>query len=441
MPVDRREREKRESRRQSASDWVKQQDSGQESCIRIPQGYERYKLEQGTHELDFMPSRAGAVREKMAERGADEGFEVFEMTYKVHWIPDISGKSKPIACRAFCFNEPCAICDKLRKEGGTMDPDLRDALRDKTRHVWLVNDKPGDAKNKPKFLDTHDKNRGQGFAEVMADAINSVEWEDHPFTLDKGYKARMVVKPLPRGNGQTYNAATRIDLKSRDYEYPEKLLDSAPCLDACLIDPGYDEVEAMLDGRTKRKPKEENGEDQSSKRRKLDDEDSAPPARAKKKTQDEEDDAGDSEAQSSKRKAKDPTAEDLDLEVDEMVIYKGREHKILKISGDGTSLKLEDDLDGDVVNGIAPSDVQKKKKVKATPKDEDEDAPPARAKKKTQDEEDDAPAPKKKKAAVKDDDDLGTDDLDDEDSPPARKKKARDEEDDDLDDPLDEDDD
>ena len=443
MPVD-RERERQKSRRQSAREFVAEQESkGGTKCYTVPEGYEEYKLEPGTHEIDFMPYLAGKNNPK-----SDKGFECFRRKYGVHWVPDLTGRSKGVICRAETFGQPCAACDYLRNASR----EIWKAMHCKIRNLWLVNDKPGDKKSKPKVMDTHDKNRGQGFTELLGDAINDVEYEDHPFTLEGGHKARMTVKAVPRDDqGNTYNAATRFVLKPRDYSYPVALLEKMPCLDDCLPDPGYDEVAALLQGRAAKNGQlDDEDEDQpKAKARKA-----APPdddeehdrevgrGTIKKKIEpeddeDDSDDDSDLEPAAKKKSKADPTADELGLEKSMVVMYKGDKCIIRKISGDGTSLTLEDDINGEETPGVAPSDVQKIEKKAA-------------AKKPAKDEEDEdhddhvggrSNKAKRKKEEPEDDDDEDDSDLEPAPAKKGGKKKVVDEDDDDLDSELEEDDD
>jgi len=419
-----KDRERAASKRTSARDWANQQQRGGDAtCIKLPDGVDFYKLEVGTHKVDFLPYTVGKNNPR-----ADEGMEHFERSYEAHRVATPDG-SRWYACRKSCFGKRCAICDWLTRYGGTADQELVKSLRAKSRHLWIVNTKPGDTK-KPeiKVLDTGHFNRGMGFGELMVDAINSLDEGVDPFVLEGGYTAILTVKEQTMP-GNKFNAVTRIDLRPHSYDYPERLLETMPCLDDLLVDVGYDEVMRLLDPESVADDKED--EEKLPKKTVKDDDDDDEPAKkpAKGKADDDDDDDDDDDTPPSKpasKSAKTPTkadadddddddetptkgktAKDLGLKVGDVVKHpKHGECEIVKISGDGTSIRLEDE-DGDIFNAIDPATV---KKVAVADEDDDSD---------DDDEDDDTPPSKPAKKPTKADDD--DDDDSDEDDEPAKK--------------------
>lgn len=404
----RKDREREKARRTSARDWAGKQDqSGGSTCVKLPEGVEFYKLEVGTHKLDFLPFITGKNNPR-----ADEGMEHFERTYEAHRIATPDGH-RLYACRKSCFGKRCAVCDWLVKNGGTADQELVKDMRAKTRHLWLVNAKPGETK-KPvvKVLDTGHFNRGMGFGELMVDAINSLDEGVDPFVLENGYTATLTVKEqvMPRGK---YNAVTRIDLRPHSYDYPSDLLDKLPCLDDMLVDVGYDDLRKLLD------PESAQDDDRNG-----DDDHDAPVSHRKPAAKDDDDDDDDNtpaQRKGGKAKpddddddtpAKGKTAKELGLKVGDYVDHPEHgECKIIRISGDGTSLKLEDE-DDEVHSAISPESVTKVKL--ADDKDDDDD-------------DDDTPAARRggKTKPDDDDDDDGDDQDDDDDEPRIRQPKGQ----------------
>lgn len=241
MAKTRREREQSKARRSSAHGWAKQQDRSTSAHLKLPEGIEQAKLDKvGQIKWDFLLYTVGKNNPN-----CDDGLDHFEREYEWHRIPTPDGKAKLVCCRYSCFGKKCAACDWLKKNGGTADPDLVKAMRSSRRHLWVINDKPGVTKNPLKVFDSNHWNKGLGFGEQMADAINVLPEDVDPFALDDGYTATMTVKEQTFPGGK-YNAVTRIDLHPHDYSYPEGIL-TAVCLDECLVDPGYDEVMALLD--------------------------------------------------------------------------------------------------------------------------------------------------------------------------------------------------
>lgn len=391
--MNKREREKAQTARTNAREWANEQAKGGEaSCVQLPEGMEAYKLATGTHKVDIMPFRAGDHNPR-----ADKGMEHYERTYVLHWIPSTTGKNMPVACRMACFDKRCAVCDWLRENGGHADPDTVKNMRAKTRHIWLVNDKPGQKKNALKVMDTTDKNRGMGFAELMADAINTLDESiTAPFTLVGGHTAVITVKEQTMGDGKKYNAATRIDLRPRDYDYPEDMLDDNPCLDDCIMDPGYDEVMRMIE------PGKYADEDDDRLARA-----GKPSGNGRHHNDDDDDDDGNAASE---------------FEAGEEVTYDGDTYTIKRVAKDGT-LVLEDE-EGEVTRDVDPGEVSKEEARKPAgkkpggkpkPKDDDED----------DDEGDSDLEPDEDEDDDEEDSELEPDDEDEEEEKPAPKKAGK----------------
>lgn len=237
--MSKKDREK--NKRTVARDWAKKQDKGFEPmCVKLPDGITFFKLDRlGPIQVDFLCYKVGEGNPR-----ADPGMEHFEREYQAHRIPTPTGV-RPFCCRKI-FGKPCAVCDWLVKNGSSADPDLVKRMRAVTRHLWVVNDKPGDPDNPLKVFDSGHYNKGIGFGEQMAEAIQCLGEDEDPFALEKGYTAHMTVKEQSFP-GVKYNGVTRIDFKRRAKDYPPDMIDKAPCLDECLADPGYDYVKQLLE--------------------------------------------------------------------------------------------------------------------------------------------------------------------------------------------------
>ncbi len=425
-PPSRREKEKQKVRKSNALEWAKQQSSGSDaSAVKVPSGYEFYKPEPGVHKVDFMPYIAGAGNPR-----ADEGIEHFEREYEVHWVPS-GGRNAPYLCRLKCFNKKCAPCDWRRKHGATADPELLKELREKLRHLWLVNDKPGNFKNKPKVFDTNHFNRGLGFGEQLVAAFNSVEDYANFSDLENGYTLQLTVAKQTMGGGKTFNAVTRVDFLPRKYEYPRDYLDLCPCLDDMLIDPGYDDVMSLLERGTSDsdpdgdKEQEEETPTKRSSSRKPRDEDPDDDDDGADKESDEDDQDDDEPAarkKPSRNGKKEKTAFDLDIKEGDFVMYDDIECEVIKVSGDGTSLTLESEEE-EKFRGVDPNECTKVK-TKEDEEESDDDEPeekPRRGRKpvaKDEDDEDDS-------EEDPDEDDSDTDEEDDEEPTPRRSRGRR----------------
>ena len=240
MARDNDDRSSRGSGEVDAGEWAKQQQKGQwePTSVRIPHGFEQYKLEAGTHIVDFMPYIAGDINPK-----ADAGLKHFVREFEVHWVAGLDGKERPYVCPyASIRGKPrCEVC-MFRNASGMTDPELSKKLRPSSRRLWLINDKPGDAKNKPKIFETGHYNKGMGFGEQMAVVI-----ADNPgfWKLTGGMRVKMVATEQTYPGGK-YIGLVRVDFLPRNYEYPEKILDKFPSLDDCIIQTPAKEMRKLL---------------------------------------------------------------------------------------------------------------------------------------------------------------------------------------------------
>lgn len=429
--ADRREREQREGKRMSAKDWAdKQEKGGAKIHFKLPDGVEEYKLETGTHRVDFLSFAAGPHNKR-----ADEGFEHYECQYAAHRIEGPDGRKGLFNCRFECFGMPCPAC-KLRNSRD-VDKEVSKSLMPQTRHLWLLNDEPGKTKKvRSKVLDTGHFNRGVGFGELMIDAINICKGD--PFALVGGMTAVLTVKEQTAPFGK-FNAVTRIDFEQRDYDYPADLWNTMPCLDAMLVDAGIKAMRRLLE-----QDEEIGDEEERSRRTAPDEEDNDVPSSSRstrsgrRADPDEDDDEDATAARNGKptRKGKaEPTATELGIEAGMKVEHAGEVWTVIKVSGDGTSLTLEDAEDNEK-RGVGPEEVTLAKKggkkpVRAAEPDDEDEAPPAKVqgkpgKKRPVAEEDDEDDPDAADDGDEDDEDDPDEDsdLDDEDDEEA-KESAR----------------
>lgn len=382
--MSKREREARKTRQVNASGWAKKsEERGEATAIKLPAGIEFYKLTVGTHAVDFIPYITGKGNPQ-----ADEGFPHFEREFTDHYIPTPNGKSASFLCLWSNFKKPCPICRLVNSNA--VDDEFKKSAKGKLRHLWLVNDKPGNPENKLKIFTSNHYNRGQGFGEMMVDAINSVSKYSDFSDLEKGMTLQLTVKEQSIGEGKKYNAITRIDFLPRDYSYPEEIMDNAPCLDSCLVEQSSSFLDKLLN--------QEVEEPDTSDDEPEEKEETPPPAKAaaKKVKEPEPEDETDDDPE-------EMTAEDAGITVGCTVDHEELGTcEVVHVSGDKTSLKLKD-AKGKVHTAIDPDECEML------------DDPSGLA---GEDEEEEIPLPKKpgKKPPVIEDDE---DSLDDE--PPAKK--------------------
>lgn len=448
MPTQ-REREQKEERMADASQWATEQGKFESTSVDVSkfENVEFYKLEEGQHEVDFMPYIVGEGNPR-----ADKGFVHFDRQWTAHSLPNSEGKERRYVCANGSFKKPCRVCRWRSGPAAMSDAKVVANAKPKERHLFLLNvnpgQKPGTKKNPWKVLDANDWNRGKGFRELLVEAIEQNHAKYGKFyDLKKGFKVRFSIKEQPAvpGGIKAYNAVTRIDFLERDYEYDAELLKAAPCLDDMLVRLSSAKVDELLGTSggdadadaeddappRKRRPVEDDADGDEApppKKKKpvAEDEDDAPPPRKKPAAADDDEDApppkkkkpvaedeGDDDPPPRKKPA--AAAEDDDdapqFEEGDLVQYeyKGKTvvGKYVKVNRAGiASVKVPGRSDDAAVH---ISELSKAKKPKPAD-DEEEDAPPPKkpGKKPPVDEDDDAPPPKKpskKPAPAADDED------------------------------------
>lgn len=357
----RKEVEKQKARRTNAKAWADKMSKGDATDVQFPEGFKQYKIEEGTHEIDIMPFLAGSNNPN-----ADKGFEHFEAMFRVHRIPRPDGNFDRLVCLWHRWRDSCPCCNRQRDANCSKEE--IDALRAQQRHLFLVNDKPGDKKNPLKILNAVYYNRKLGFGEQLKLAVDDTRGGENLANLQGGFTVRYNCEDVK------YGSISRISLQTRDYEYPESMLENAPCLDEMIIKPKASDMAELLG---------QNGT-------KEDDTDfPEKPLSGGKKAKEEESEAEEEESEPDDEM----TAEELGIEKGCTVRYKGKDCEVVKISSDGTSLTLEDPK-GKTIAGVGPGEVKLIEAEDA--EDSDEDEP---------EDEDDTPKRPSKKPAVDDDDD------------------------------------
>ena len=422
----RREKEKQKARRTSAAEWADKQEAGFDPTgIKLPEGVKFFQIKRaGTYRLDFIPYNVGEGNPQ-----ADPGFQHPERTYYAHWVPGMDGKSKLYVCSASTFKKRCAVCDWVMRNRDA-DPKLLEQLKIKLRQLWNVID----LDDPKKEIQVYDAPYWKSFGEMFKDAIRVHKKYNCVFEPEEGMTVQLTTKDNKSGFGKF--AIARVDIVPRDEQYDESIIDKAVVLDDCLIEPNYKELMALLEGTGDEEEATTNGkargkaqdpdEDDDE-----DDDEESPQTKGKKKAKAEEEeedneededpemedeDDEEEEKPAAKKKPhangkKEKTAKELGLKVGMEVEYDGMECEILKVSGDGTSLTLEDE-NGKKHMGVNPNEVE------AGLVDEE-------------DEEDEKPAKKSsKKAAPKDEDDDDEDDSDDDDDGDEEDSEMEDDEDD-----------
>lgn len=363
----------------SAKRWREEVRGGSE-YLRVPSGLTMFSSKPGTYRLDFMSFRAGKGNPR-----AEEGEPYFERTIWIH--KEVGPNNEWHLCLARTFKKPCPICEHRAKLSADPEADeaLIKSLAPKSRQLWLVKD----LQNDPDGVMLWDVSTAL-FGEMLKDKINNSDEEDgYDFFADptEGLTMRLALQQSDRGK---WTETGDIEFRARKRQYDSEIVDEMPCLDELLVPTPYDKLKRLF-------------------------------------LQTDEDDEVDEKLAKSERRPEEkskqrPTKEkdEREVSVGDDVWYKGKKCEVVHVSGDGTSLTLEDE--DEVFH-------------KAVGVDDLED-PPSRSKQRPRPEpreDDDEPEPEKlskskKKPAADEDDDW--DDWDDEPEEKPAKKKSKPVEDD-----------
>lgn len=408
------------------------------TTFKVPEGMSVWQPKAGeTYTIDILPYKVGKRKFAQGITFADPGFEHFERTFFNH--ARIGPNEDSYVCLAKTFDKPCPICEyrgKISKDGATQD-EIK-ALYSKERQLFCI-------------YDHAEKNKGPQlwevsfhlFGKLLDTRIKSAKGGryDGFYFPDKEGRTLEVTFVEKSMGANKFSEVVSIDFTERDEEIPEEVLAKVPCLDDLIIEVPYDklkqiflqepESEGDADSRgdshdedadtdekpAKKKPKDddEDFDDEPKAKKKpaakddddlVDDEDGDQdddePKAKKKPAKDDEDDFDDDDADEKpvkkKKAAKDdddddkrePTAKELGLKEGMEVTFEGEKCKIVKVSGDGTSLTLKEVGDGTIHKAIGPDRIKIPKAAKEPlPDDDDDDPKPTKKKKPAKDDEDD----------------------------------------------------
>ena len=341
-----RNKERREVRMKNAADLAEQKRGFERTEYALPEGVESFNakvkaMEPGEKgkvvEVDFMPFICAA-----GNPDADEGWGYYRRRFWVHRIPTPNApKGSPTCCEATFGRSSCRICRWLQT---VANPELAKSCRSKGRYLWLLNIKPGaepGTKENPWHVyETTDwfKNCFPGF---LQDAINATGGGEDFCDLKKGLTARLLIKKQAPNEviSTSYNDVTRIDLIPRKHTYSSSLIEKAPCLDNMLIDTPSEQLEELIGG---------GGAVEGSKRSsgarsvKAKDSDVEPDSAMEPVNVDSDVDSQTEDSATGSDVEPEDSATEPAFVKGTFVTCKGKEYEVLKVSGDGTSLTLED---------------------------------------------------------------------------------------------------
>ena len=344
--------ERKERKRAGSSKRDKVLTSGGKNTIRIPDGVTLFRPVDKSYRLDFLLYEVGK-----GNKCADPGEWYYERTFYTHRI---GVDNRYVVCPSHTFGKPCPVCEELART--KKDPDATEeeekSLRVSQRQLFLVRDRDEPEKGVQIFEHSYFQ-----FGRTLDECRNdSDEDQDYISNFDDP-EGGACLRIKFRKNAPYGVEVSNIEFRPRPNGIDDELLDHGICLDDILVETSYKEIENILyqtvegdddDEDEKEDEPEEKVEKKPTRGRSRPKGSTKKPAAAKakpkKKVVEEEPEDDDEDEGVS-------PAEDAGLNVGMAVEYEGMEMEIVKISGDGTSLTLEDE-DGDKYRGVAVDEVK-----------------------------------------------------------------------------------
>ncbi len=349
--------------------------------LQLPEGYTQFQPKEGKYRVDFMSYRVGK-----GNPFADLGEVHYERTFWIH--KDIGPNKDWHLCAAKTFDQPCPICEyrgALAKDPDS-DEKLIKELYPKERQLWLPVNLDSDEDEEKLIWDWSVHCFGGDMDEKID---NSDEEDEYQFFADPetGQTVRLVFGKKAT-KGYSWLTVVDFEFKARREQYDESICDEVPCLDDLLVATPYDKLKALFLQTDEANNDDDDEPEKKTSRRKKPKKDPEPEPEPEEddgpEPESEEDDIpfdDDSEQEGGPEDDEAMTAEDAGLEEGDKVVFPNDddsigECEIIRISGDGTSLTLED-ADGDIHKGIGCEEVEKvEPKKKTTKKPPAKKAPP-----------------------------------------------------------------
>lgn len=421
MNSSRREKEKKALRYVDAADAAeKHQKTTYEPYFTVPEGTQLFKFAKAkTYRLIVVPYKVGK-----GNPIADEGMLYFERTVYVHGGMGSRGQDKKI-CNNAVFHKRCAVCDEMNKirRAGKLTKELWKELSEKERQLFLVIDMDEEDKGPQLFETAHYKS----FGEMLKDELEGLPPGDPRRKFYRLDSKGMIVEVKCKEDtfqGRKFYKPIKINIVPREKELDVSILDEVPCLDDLIEEMDYKKMLELFNQEPEPEGDDDDeNEDVSSKEEEESEEpeESSKPRQRNKpsrKTEEVEEDEDDSEEgeDDEVEEEEEPTAKSLGIKVGTFVKHKKyKKCKVVHVSGDGTSLRIED-ADGEIRRAIAPNE--------CTVLEDEEEEEPAPKKK---------PIGKKKKPAKPEPDEEESEEEEEEEKeepkPRRGKKKPKDEED------------
>jgi hypothetical protein len=355
----------------------------------------------GTYRLDIIPYE---VQEDGVNPHADKGNLYFERTYWTH--RGVGAEQNSYVCLRKTAKLPCPICEfraeASRDPNATKETELLvKSLEPKERQLWNVIDLSEPDKGVQLWEVSHHL-----FGKYLDNKVRAGDDNEYDNFADpiEGLTIKITYEQKSQG-GYNFFSPTDIEFKARKEAYDEDIIEKAANLDAVPRLYDYDELKDIFLQQDSSKDDEE--EEKPKKGGKV-----AGKAPAKKPVPaDDDDDEDDEEEEDAAPKFK---LGDM-VEHEELGVC-----KVVHISGDGTSLRLEDKKKV-IHKAIDPDDCEpvkgKEEKKPASTKPTSAGKAPSKKPSTEDDDEDDFP-----------DDDEEDDDEDDEDDDDGEEEEEEEEE-------------
>jgi len=394
-------RSRKSSGRVSARRW-REEVRGGSNYLRLPEGLKSFVTKPDVYRLDFMSFVAGKGNPR-----AEPGELYFERTFFVH--QGIGPNQDWHLCPARTFKKPCPVCEHRAKLSADPDADeaLIKSLAAKERQLWLVKD----LLNDPDGLLVWEVSYHL-FGKQLKDKINNSDEEDgYDYFADPtdGLTMRLALQQSTSGK---WMEVGDIEFRPRKTQYDSEIVKEMPCLDDMLVSIPYDKYKALF--------LQIDDEKQSSRREDRDDDDEKQSSRREDRDDDEREERPSRKGESQR-----------EVSAGDVVWYRGLKCEVLRVSGDGTSLILEDS-NGEIHKAIGFDDLEEppkrterskprreetKEDDKSTKDDDDwdnwdEDEKPTRKSKSKRDDEDEEREDKPRRKETKEDDKSKKDDDD-----------------------------
>jgi len=318
-------------KRVSAKRW-REEIRGGSNYLQLPEGVKFFLGKPGTYRLDFMSYIAGKGNPR-----AEEGEAYFERTFFVH--QGVGPNQDWYLCPARTMKKPCPICEHRSKLSADPEGDeqLIKSLAPKERQLWIVKD----LLNDPDSILIWEVSYHL-FGRALKDKINNADEEDgYDFFADPvdGFTLRVALQQSDRGK---WTETADIEFRPRKQKYDPEIVEEMPCLDDMIVATPYDKLKAVfLQTDEDQEDVEDEGFEEKEKKRR------SPKSKALDESVAEE-----KEERSSRKKTR-----RCELSAGDEVWYKGERCEVLRVSGDGTSLTLEDS-EGEILKAVDFEDVE-----------------------------------------------------------------------------------